>query len=60
VIVASELDNLLDDLFHGCAFAAFLEQAVADRDWPQREQTRQRAYRSYELELAEKSQNGRT
>ena len=44
----------LDDLFHGCALAAFLERAVAEGGWPNVEATRQLAYRNYERELAEK------
>lgn len=45
----------LDDLFLGCALAAFLEQARAVQGWPDCEATRQRAYRLYEDILAEKN-----
>jgi hypothetical protein len=50
--------DFLDDLFLGCPLAAFVEQARAERGWPDREATRRRAYRLYEDALAEK--NGRT
>lgn len=50
-------DEILDDLFHACAFTAFLEQARAQQGWPDSNATRQRAYRLYEQALAEK--NGR-
>jgi hypothetical protein len=46
------LDDILDDLFHGCAFAAFMEQAVLTRGHPCPEVTRRRAYQFYEEELA--------
>jgi len=48
----TEPDDILDDLFHGCAFRAFLEQAVAHQTWPSPEATRQRAFTLYEAELA--------
>ncbi len=50
-------DSILDDLFPACALAAFLEEAYAQRGWPDSEATRQRAYQLYEQALAEK--NGR-
>lgn len=37
-----------DDLFHGCAFAAFVDQAKAQQRWPDAEATRRVAYRRYE------------
>jgi len=46
-------DDLLDDLFHGCAFAAFMQIATACKGWPDEEQTRRLAYRMYEEALAE-------
>ena len=48
-------DDLFDDLFHGCAFAAFVEQAIAEGGPPCPEKTRQLAYRFYEEALAEKA-----
>ena len=48
-------DDILDDLFLGCALAAFLEQANAQRDWPDSEATRRRAYELYEQALAGKN-----
>lgn len=50
--------NVLDDLFHGCAVAAFLEEAHARQSWPDAESTRRKAYQLYEQALAEK--NGRS
>lgn len=35
--MTSDLDEVLDGLFHACAFAAFLEQAHARQDWPESE-----------------------
>ncbi len=50
----SELDELLDDVFHGCAFAAYIEEAAKASGPPCPEATRQRAYRYFEESLAEK------
>jgi hypothetical protein len=52
--MADEAD-LLDDLFHGCALAAFIEQAVREGGRPDSEATRRLAYRLYEEALAEKN-----
>lgn len=52
--MASDLDPILDDLFHGCAFAAFVEQAMAEGGWPGPDATRNRAYRHYEQALADR------
>jgi len=49
-----EVDDILDDLFHGCAFAAYVELAVACRGVPDQEATRRLAFRYYEEELAKK------
>ena len=48
-------DDLLDDLFTGCAALAFVEQARQQQDWPDSEATRRRAYRHYEDALADKN-----
>ena len=48
-------DDIFDDLFHGCALAAFVEQSRLQQDWPDREQTRQRAIRLYEQALRGKN-----
>jgi hypothetical protein len=56
--MTSNDDDILDGLFHGCALAAYLDQAQAEQGWPSSEATRQRAYRYYEEALAAK--NGRT
>jgi hypothetical protein len=47
-------DKILDSLFHGCALAAFIDQAAEQQGWPDSEATRQRAYAYYEDALAEK------
>jgi len=49
------LDELLDDLFTGCAFAAFVEQAIAQGGPPDMEATRRLAYEMYEEALAAKN-----
>lgn len=43
-------DSLLDDLFHACAFQAFIAEARAAGTWPTPEKVRQRAYAMYEAE----------
>jgi hypothetical protein len=54
--MTAEYDDILDSLFHGCALAAYLDQAAVDGQWPpDSEATRQRAYRYYEEALAEKN-----
>ena len=50
-------DDILDDLFQGCAFAAFVEQARIEQGCPDPERTRRMAYEFFEEELAVK--NGR-
>jgi hypothetical protein len=47
-------DEIWDDLFHGCAFAAFLDQAAVEQGWPDPDATRRRAYRYYEQALADR------
>ena len=49
-------DDILDDLFHSCALAAWLDQAAEEGAWPpDSETTRHRAYRYYEAALAQKN-----
>ncbi len=48
-------EDILDSLFHGCALAAYLDQAVEEGGWPSSEGTRRRAYRYYEEALREKN-----
>jgi len=48
-------DDILDDLFHGVALAAYLDQAEAEQGWPSSEATRRRAYRYFEEALAAKN-----
>jgi hypothetical protein len=45
-------DDILDDLFHGCACAAYFDEAVLTGGPPDPEATRRRAYRYYEEEVA--------
>ena len=47
-------DEILDSLFHGCALAAFLDEAAEGQGWPDSVAVRQRAYRYYEDAQAEK------
>jgi hypothetical protein len=48
-------DDILDDLFHSCALAAFLDEAKHSGGWPASEATRRRAFAYYEQALAEKN-----
>jgi hypothetical protein len=48
-------DDILDDLFLGCALAAFIDQSIEQRGPPDMEATRRRAYQLYEEALAERS-----
>ena len=48
-------DEVLDDLFHGCAFAAFVELSIERKGPPDMEATRERAFRYYEEELARRN-----
>jgi hypothetical protein len=47
-------DSILDDLFHGCAVAAFVERAHCEGQMPSIESTRRLAFRLYEKALAER------
>ncbi len=47
-------DDVLDDLFHGCALAAYVKLAMACGGFPDQEATRQLAYRYYEEELTKR------
>ena len=46
--------EILDGLFLGCAFTAFLEQAQREQGSPCPEKTRRLAYRLYEEELEQR------
>jgi|GEM_PF-1574560 len=48
-------DDILDAPFHGCALAAFLDEARAHQGWPEPEPTCRIAYRLYEQPLTEKN-----
>jgi hypothetical protein len=50
----SDFDAFMEDMFLGCAFAAFVEEAATASGPPCPEVTRQRAYRYYEEQLAAK------
>lgn len=52
-MTASDLD-ILDDPFHGAAFAAFVEQAALAGGPPDMDATRRCAFELYEQHLAEK------
>ena len=49
-------DSILDDLFHGIAFQAFIAEARAVQGWPDPEKTRQRCYALYEAEKRKEPQ----
>ncbi len=48
-------DDIMESLFHGCALAAYVDQAVQQQGPPDSVATRQRAYTYYENALAEKN-----
>lgn len=52
---SSDLDAMLDDLFHGAAFAAFVTEAIESGKAPCPTATKYRAYAFYEAGLAEKN-----
>ncbi|EAQ81500.1 hypothetical protein DSM3645_28002 [Blastopirellula marina DSM 3645] len=52
-------DDFWDDLFLGCAFAAFVDQAAIEGGPPDQEATRRRAYAYYEEELAARNHRNR-
>jgi hypothetical protein len=52
--MTDDFDAFLDDVFLGCAFAAYIEIAAEQRGPPDSEAVRRRAYRYYEEALAGK------
>jgi len=46
--MTTEYDDILDDLFLGCALTAFLQVAFEQGAMPDAEATRRRAYQLYE------------
>jgi hypothetical protein len=54
-MTAESDDDIMDSLFHGCALAAYVDQAVEEKGRPDMLATRQRAYRYYEEALAAKN-----
>lgn len=57
---AHPYDSVLDDLFHGCAAAAFVDEAICQQGWPGIEATRRRAFRYYEEALAARQDERQT
>ena len=53
--MTADHDDILDSLFHGCAWAAYLDQAAEERGWPSCEGTRRRAFDYFEQSLREKN-----
>jgi hypothetical protein len=53
--MTADYDEILDGLFHACAWAAYIDQASEEQGWPDSAATRQRAYAYYEEALAEKN-----
>ena len=51
----TEADDIWDSLWHGCVWAAFLDEAAERRGPPDSEATKRRAYQYYEDALAEKN-----
>lgn len=58
-MTSSVENNLLDDLFMGCAFAAYVELAIACGGIPNSEATRRLAYHHYEQALADSRRCGK-
>jgi len=54
--MADDYDEILDGIFHGCALAAYLDQAEVEQGWPSSEATRRRAYQLYEDSLRARKQ----
>lgn len=50
--------EILDDLFHGCALAAFVEQACLLGGWPDIEKVRRHAFMLYEHSLSRRAALG--
>jgi hypothetical protein len=48
-------DDILDDLFHACSLAAYLQQAQIQQGWPDSEATRRRACAYFEELLKSKN-----
>jgi len=49
----SDIDAILDDLFHSCAFMAFIEEYAGSNGLPDSDRTKWRAYAHYETSLAD-------
>jgi hypothetical protein len=55
MIADPKYDDLWDDLFHGCAWAAYVDLMIEQGKPPGVETTRRRAFAYYEEELAKKN-----
>ena len=53
-------DDILDDLFHACSLAAYLQQAQIQQGWPDSEATRRRACAYFEEALRTKNLGDRS
>jgi hypothetical protein len=51
----TEYDDVGDSLWHGCALAAYLDQAAEQQGWPDSEATKRRANDYYEQALRERN-----
>ncbi len=51
----NDLDEILDDAFHGAAWGAYFDEAAQCRGVPDPNRVRRRAYRYYEEALAVKN-----
>jgi len=51
----NDLDEILDDAFHGAAWPAYFDEAAQCRGVPDSDRVRRRAYRYYEEALAAKN-----
>ena len=57
---ATMTDDILDDLFHACSLAAYLQQAQLQQGWPDSEATHRRACAYFEEALKTKNLGDRS
>lgn len=57
--MTADHDEILDSVWHACAWAAYLDQAREQQGPPDSEATKRRAYRYYEEALAEQNMEKR-
>jgi hypothetical protein len=53
-------DDIMDELFHACSLAAYLQQAQIQQGWPDSEATRRRACAHFEEALKTKNVGDRS